>query len=140
MIAVLSFFGNMKQGSQEKAEWFIVFTSSTLRHWLMRWLNPHFQHCYAMKKSAGGHLWVIIDPMSCYTKVTTEIVDDYPHPRLYAGANAVIVPVMAHLNPSKRLHNLCVFNCVEVVKSLLGIKDFWLWTPRQLYERLTNGR
>lgn len=130
----------MTEGQRETVEWWVVFRSSQLNHWLFRYLKAPFQHCYAMKKSAGGQMWTIIDPVSSHVRATDEFVDDYPHPRLYAGPNAVILHVVAHVDQTNHKRTFCVFNCVEVVKGLLGIKDFWLWTPRQLYERLTDGR
>ena len=121
---------------KDTVDWFIIFTRSELKHWLMDKLEPNFQHCYAMKKSDGGQFWMIVNPMRSHTQVLLESVDTYPHPRLYAGAESVIVPIRASIDPLLNRHTLCVFNCVEVLKSLLGIKDFWLWTPHQLYKRL----
>lgn len=121
---------------KDTVEWFIIFTKSELKYWLMDKLEPNFQHCYAMKKSDGGQFWMIVNPMRSHTQVLLESVDEYPHPRLYTGEESVIVPIRANIDPMLNRHTLCVFNCVEVLKSLLGIKDFWLWTPYQLYKRL----
>lgn len=126
----------MDKTQKETVEWFVIFNESQLDHWLLKRLPKKFQHCYAMKKSDGGQFWVVVNPMSSHTSVTMELVDDYPHPRLYAGIDSVIVPIRVTVVTDRYRHTLCVFNCVEVVKSLLGICDFWLWTPHQLYKRL----
>lgn len=126
----------MNQGQTETVEWFVVFTRSELKTWVMRLLNPDFRHVYAMKKSEGGQFWMVVNPLRSHTHVTLELVDNYPHPRLYSGEDAVIVPIRTKIDKMNNRHTLCVFNCVEVVKSLLGIKSFWTWTPYQLYKKL----
>ena len=64
------------------------------------------------------------------------MIDDYPHPRLYADDNSVILPVKAVIDSMQSRWTLCVFNCVEVVKALLGIKNFFILTPYQLFKYL----
>jgi len=117
---------------------YVVFTKSSYKHWVMRLFNRQISHVYVMLKSTGGHFWHIINPHVNRLEVRAEFVEDYPHPRQYAGVNAVIVPVRAYISDKPRW-GLCFFTCVEVVKSVLGIKDFWIMTPWQLYKYLMKG-
>ena len=119
-------------------DYYIVFTDSTHDHWLLKRLRRSFQHVFAVKKSPGEKFWIIVNPLVAYTVVETVPVAHYPDIWALVDPNAVIVPVLAEIKEKER-HTVCVFNCVEVVKSLLGIRDFWLWTPYQLYKHLKKG-
>jgi len=118
--------------------WYIIFKGSTLKHWLFKYLQPGFKHCYAVRESPGGQFWIIMNNKSCYTDVTMVSKLDYPHIRTLEP-NSVILSIRAIINPENYRHTFCVFNCVEVCKSVLGIKSFWCWTPYQLYKELTHG-
>lgn len=120
-------------------EWFVVWKKSNHRKGLFRYLKPGMSHVYAVRKSRGGAFWIIVDPLLSHITVDMIPVDKFPHIRLYAGEEAVILPVRAKINPAPR-YTLCIFNCVEVVKGLLGIRSFWTFTPWQLYKLLKKGR
>ena len=119
--------------------WYIVFRGSEYKHWLFNWIQPEFQHCYAVKESPGGEFWIVVNNTAAHTDVQLKSKLDYPHIRLLAP-NCVILTIQAIIRPDNNRHPFCVFNCVEMCKSLLGIKAFWCWTPYQLYRRLTNVR
>jgi hypothetical protein len=117
-------------------EWYVIFTNPKYKNVLAPFLQEGFHHVFAMKKTEGGLMWQIINPMRSHIHVDIEAVDTYPHPRLYAGGDAIILPVKAKIDTLRFRGTLGVFNCVEVVKGLLGIKEFWIWTPYQLYKHL----
>ncbi len=127
----------MDKSNLHYEDWHIVFTNSKLKHWLMPHLTPGFQHCFAVKESDGGHFWIIADSKICYTDIHLASKLDYPHIRLLCP-DSVILSIRAIIRPENQRYTFCVFNCVELCKSLLGIKAFWCWTPHQLYRRLTN--
>jgi len=124
----------VNEGNSIIEYWYIIFVPSALDHWLMRYLQPNFQHCYAVKESPGGEFWIIADSKNSYTDIRLESKINHPHIRSIEP-DGVILAVRAIIRPRNR-YTLCVFNCVEVCKSVLGIRDFWLWTPWQLYKRL----
>ena len=128
----------MNTGGKTIVAWYIVFTRASELRGVMRFLKRDFTHVYAMRKSEGGQFWIIVDPMFSHLKCTLELVDDYPHPRCYTGSTAIILPVKAFIGTDSRW-TLCIFNCVEVVKALLGIRRFWIWTPYQLYQYLRRA-
>jgi hypothetical protein len=117
--------------------YYIIFRGSEYKHWLMKYLQPGFQHCYAVKESPGGEFWIVINNTAVHTDVQLVSKVDYPHIRLLAP-NSVILSIRAIIRPESYRHMFCVYNCVEVCKSLLGIKAFWCWTPYQLYKRLAT--
>lgn len=67
--------------------------------------------------------------------VRTHLVSEFPTIRDLAGKDAHIVPVVYDIKMRHRGH-LCLFNCVEVVKAVLGIKKPFIFTPYQLYRFL----
>ena len=119
-------------------KYYIVFTASKHNNWMVNMLKPPFQHVYAVKKSKGGQFWIIINPLASHTEVDMVSIAEYPHIRLYTGEDAVILPVTATMRHKDRW-SLCVINCVEIVKSLLGIRSFWIFTPKQLYNYLISA-
>ena len=120
-------------------EWFVIFTRSKKKTWFLKWLKKDFSHVYAMTLSPGKQFWIVVNPISAFLDYELLMVDKYPHPRLYAEQGAVILPVKAII-PEQERWTLCIFNCVEVVKALLGIRAFWIFTPWQLYKHLTKRR
>jgi len=129
----------MDLGNKEIIECFVIFTKSRSKHWLFKFIDSEIQHVYIMKKSEGGQFWTIINPLFSHTRIETVLVDDFIHPRCYTGDNAVIVPIKSIVDTEQQKWSFCIFNCVEVVKSFLGIKNFFILTPYQLYKRL-KGR
>ena len=118
--------------------WYVIFRKTTLKHWVFTWLNPEMQHCYAVKESPGGEFWIVVDAKNSVTEVNLLSKIDYPHIRCVAP-DSVILSIRAIIDPDNYRYTFCVFNCVEVVKSLLGIRAFWVWTPYQLYKRINHG-
>jgi hypothetical protein len=79
-----------------------------------------------------------VDGKNSCTNVELLSKIDYPHIRCIEP-NSIILSIRAIIKPENYRHTLCVFNCVEVVKSLIGVRAFWCWTPYQLYKRLSHG-
>ncbi len=118
--------------------WYVIFRKTSLKHWVFKWLDSEIQHCYAVKESPGGEFWLKVDAKNSLTEVELLSKVDYPHIRCIAP-DSVILSVRAKIDVESYRYTFCVFNCVEVVKSLLGIRAFWCWTPHQLYKRLCHG-
>jgi hypothetical protein len=125
----------MDNSNQKIEKYYVIFKRTGLKHWIFNWMDKEMQHCYAVKESAGGEFWIIIDSRNSFTDVRIESKINYPHIRCLEP-NSVILSIKAIINPDNYRHTLCIFNCVEQVKALLGIRAFWCWTPYQLYKRL----
>ena len=130
----------MQKTTATTVDYYIIFTNSQHKHWLLKRLKKKYQHVFAVKKSVGGCFWIIINPLISYTYIDIVPVLESPHIRtlLIDPENSVIVPVTATIGEKER-HTFCIINCVEIVKSLLGIRAFWVWTPYQLYKYLKRG-
>lgn len=103
----------------------------------MRWVHPNYRHVYAMRKE--GDYWIIVNPYRSYTGIELKPAYLYPDIRqIVRPLDEVMLVTVDNLGDDYRGH-LCWFTCVEVVKSLLGIKAFWCFTPYQLYKRLNNA-
>jgi hypothetical protein len=129
----------MDKADYHTEDWYIIFKKTTLKHWVFKWLDPEIQHCYAVKESPGGEFWMIVDSKNCHLDVSMVSKLDYPHIRALEP-DSVILSIKAIIRPENYRHTLCVFNCVEVCKSVLGIRSFWTWTPYQLYRYLYGRR
>jgi len=126
----------MDSNTGKRKKYFIIFERSKTKHWIYKFLNPYFQHVYLMYKSEGGHMWTIINPVVGRIDIENRFVCDFPHPRSYAGADTVIVPIMVRSKEENMSMRLGVLSCVEVIKGFLGIKSFLILTPYQLYRQI----
>lgn len=132
----------MNQSQIETVDYYLIFTKTKLRHWVFRFIDPVFQHVYAMHKSEGGCFWTVVDPIRSHLRIYTLLVDDYPHPRCYCGPDAVILPVTVSIHDDNVSGGFGPVTCVTVIKSLLGLRDWRIVTPYQLYKyirRLSHG-
>ena len=127
----------MDESPQVAVNWYIIFRKSPLKHWVFRFLDSEIQHCLAVRESDGGQFWIIVNSTNSYTDVNMVSKLDYPHIRLLEP-DSVILSIRAIIQPDNYRYTLCVNNCVEMCKSLLGIRAFWIWTPYQLYKRLRS--
>lgn len=100
------------------------------RGWV-KWLKPGFRHCY-IARNEYGKVWTVIQDTHTHLDVRTFLVEDYPTIRHLAGENANIIAVDYYIGDRYRGH-LCLFNCVEVAKAVLGIRKPFLLTPNQLF-------
>ncbi len=117
----------------------VIFKSSDSNIWLMKYLDPYFQHCYTVTESAGGQFWIVTNFRGSHTEVHIEAKQNYPTIRDLCP-DCTIVHFKAKLDPSVTIWSLCVSNCVEQCKALMGIKSFWTWTPLQLYRLITEDQ
>lgn len=110
----------------------MVFTDS--KRECVKWCKPGFRHCY-IARNEYGKVWTVIQDTMYHLDVRTFLVSDYPTIRCLAGKDAHIIPVEYNIKERHRGH-ICLFNCVEVVKAVLGIKKPFIYTPYQLYRFL----
>ena len=129
----------MRQSQIETVEYYLIFTKTKLEHWVFKLLDPVFQHVCAWQKSEGGCFWTVIDPIRSHTSVFNLTVDDYPHPRCYYGPDAVILPVRVTIHDDNIVQGFGFFTCVTVIKSLLGLRNFRIMTPFQLYKYIREN-
>lgn len=108
---------------------YLVFTDSKLKG--LKWLKEGFRHC-AVVRNEYGRLWTVIQDGYNRMSVTTYLVEDYPDPLMLFEGKSTIIPVEIQTKDRYR-GTLCLFNCVEVCKAVLGIRKTFIFTPYQLY-------
>jgi len=120
-------------------DYYIIFVNTDYRNVFLKRLKQGFQHVIAVKKSCGGKFWIVTNPMQNYTLIDIIPIRDYPNVRdLILHPDATVVEYRAFIKDRKR-HRVHFMSCVEITKSLLGIRAAWVVTPWQLYKYLTGG-
>lgn len=97
-------------------------------------LRPGFRHCFALIRS-DAH-WITLDPMLHKMDVeATQCAADFDLPAYLRrkGYRVVQAPALA---PPRRMAAPAPFTCVEAMKRLIGLHDWRVLTPWQLYRRL----
>lgn len=100
----------------------------------LRFLRPGFRHCFALIR--GDDRWLIIDPMLHKMDVNAthcEATFDLPGWMRNRGYRVVRAP---NFSPARRMACPSPFTCVEAMKRLIGLHDWRILTPWQLYCRL----
>jgi len=115
-------------------EWHVCFKDVDEKHWVQLVLEKGFSHCYAFKESPGGQFIMLVEPMRSHLDIDLLPNNEESLAKIM-DCNKVVTVVVTYDLTKDRGH-ICRFNCVEVVKSLIGIDSFWTWTPHQLYKRL----
>lgn len=111
---------------------YIFFTYTNRNYWWVRFLRPGFSHCYLLIKQDVGYVCV---EMSIYSME----VNYYPSIREFKKTldkTTVVIKNYTDVNLSLPMPFLRPFTCVEVVKRVLGIKRWTIFTPYQLYRYL----
>ena len=115
-------------------EWWVVFGDAPKRYWWTAFCRPGFEHCFALARQGGS--WVQVDPGHDFMRVAVLPVSAYTPIHALVG-DRTVVRVRASLTEQMRAPWIVgPLTCVEVVKSLLGIRSLTLLTPHQLYEHL----
>lgn len=122
----------------DRQEWHVIFTEAKIWHPLFKYLDQEFTHVYAVR-SLNDYHWLIVQPTCGNTDISIKYKSEYPRIRLIAGPDAKIITVKAKIKNRFR-GGLNWFTCVEQVKALIGIKDFWVFTPKQLYTALMGDK
>ncbi len=120
---------------------YVVFSDSTGLWWL-RFLKKGFKHCYLIVRIQNNpDIWLEINPMSnqVYFFEYSTVFDINYIKHLQKDKGMTLVPVEFNQAPLK-CAPIGVFTCVELIKRVLGIHKFFLFTPHQLYKFLTNNQ
>ena len=126
----------MSSGDDIIEEWHVCFKDVPNKHWIQRFIKKGFLHCYAFKESPGGQYWMIVEPMRSH--VDFDIIPKSKENFEQLTNCNKLVTVVVRYDLTKDRGHFCRFNCVEVVKSLIGVSSFWTFTPYQLYKRLIS--
>lgn len=127
---------------ENKTTWYVVFTSRDVKpHWVHRFLNRNFLHCYCFRAIEGQEqdLIYVADPTTA--NIDSRIIEGM-HASLFAHSlkfipNTKVLTFETSLDFSGKI--LTIWNsvptCVSIVKMFLGIHAY-AQTPYQLYKHL----
>ena len=111
--------------------YFVVFTQG-IPQWY-DWFFPRgYAHTYLL--IWDEFCWIVLHPTTGITEVHLIGMPEFSHPDNWLQDPDATV-VEAELEWDEGMRNpwiLTPMTCVEVVKSALGVRRFWLLTPRQL--------
>ncbi len=127
---------NLNEDFSAQAKAWVLFCDVADKYPL-RLLKKGFRHC-ALLLIHNGYA-VVIDPLS--TRLICDVVvvrdeDDFIN-KIKARMYVVAVEKKSKILSQKPFH-LRPLSCVEVVKHALGIRNFFIFTPFQLYKFLTK--
>jgi hypothetical protein len=106
------------------------------RTWIMERLKPGFSHVEVWKHN--GLFWLRVNPYIEHADVTA----DYGPPWVSLAA---LNPTVLHVRrsvPANKPYDLFAVGpqtCVELAKAFVGLRDFFVRTPYQLYKKLKDG-
>lgn len=114
----------------------VVFVHET-DLWYLKCLEPGFRHCFLVIND--GQQWIAIDPMAHQFMIDAlPLANDFDLAEYFGGEGHLVVETQLRRAPH-RPAPLMPFTCVETIKRVLGIHDWSIITPYQLYRFLTNG-
>ena len=117
---------------REKA--WVIFSGQTEIPYL-RLLRNGFRHCFIVLRR--GEHWITLDPLSNKTEIELHhLPEDFNLPEWLQNRGHIVVEAelkKSHLKPLP----LALFTCTEAVKRVLGINEWRVMTPWQLYKHLT---
>lgn len=118
-------------------QWTVCFSSKVNKHWVQRYLKQGFWHCYAFTLSPGGEFFQVIDPTRSHTSIDLVPATEEEYERLINGVT--YVNIITTIDTRLDRGGVCRINCVEIIKSFIGLKSFWTITPWQLYKRIIKN-
>jgi hypothetical protein len=102
-----------------------------------RWLQPGFKHVEVWKHN--GLFWLRVNPYVEHADVTA----DYGPPWVSLAAFSPTVIHVRRAVPANKPYDLCAFGpqtCVELAKAFIGLRNFFVRTPYQLYKKLKDAK
>lgn len=115
--------------------WYIAFVNGRGQNFWDVVTTEEFRHCYAF--TWDGYNWIVVDPLGQSLEI--EVLPfgdevDFPAKIVEDGQKLVYF--------SKHEDNRFIFRglmtCVSTMKHLLGIRAWWVVTPKQLYNYLRS--
>ena len=112
----------------------VVFknTAGQRQHWLAPLLKDGFRHCGVAVEA--GDYWVFVDPNPDCIRFLVPALRNYDLAKYFRDQGFSTVELET-AGGEVRVP-LVVSNCVGVVKTVLGIREFSIITPYQLYKYL----
>lgn len=118
----------------------VVVFQDEVSLWWLRLLRPGFRHCYLLLPCGENSYLELNAYSNCLLVQIRRFGVGYDYlAELERQGKTLIRDVLVEKAPLKPAP-LAPFSCVELVKRVLGIHDFFLITPNQLYKKIKNCR
>lgn len=128
-----------KLGRPAHRRYFFVCTQGNW-HWWDLFLRRGYAHCFLLIWDEC--VWIAVHPTQSITEVSLVMPykGEFANPKEWLlDPKATVVEAELEWSDSMRVPwVISPVTCVEVIKSVLGIRRFWLWTPYQLQRYLTR--
>lgn len=125
---------------QGPIEWQVFFVDREELYWFDYLFHTRqgFRHCFVVGYQPQSYQYILMDWMG--HKLQMEILHPWRYQQLMEALEEkqhTIVTFRPNVDDeSISLLRQPLLYCVEAVKHLLGIRNFFIWTPYQLYREL----
>ena len=121
--------------------YWVVFCATTQLRWL-RILKAGFRHCFVVRHD--GRHWITIDPLAGFLDVAVQpVAASRDLIAWYRSQGHCAVAAQADRPAPSRARSptthLAPLTCVSVCKRVLGLHDWRIVTPFQLYRHLCRA-
>jgi len=128
------------EGCVQRDMWVVFYSPPCNGTWWSKRLHKGYGHCLTIQWD--GFMWILTNHALDHTAVRVLPVESFDDVKTYIeqfhqGENFTWVHVKTQLNSDRpmRLKWLWTpYTCTELVKATLGIEDYFIWTPYQLYK------
>lgn len=112
----------------------VVFSDETDLGFL-KVLRRGFRHCFVVIRDQG--CWLSCDPLAHVTELSVlNVPEDFDVLNWLRKQGMIVVKVSPQIRPKHKILPPMLFTCVEAVKRLIGLREWWVLTPWQLYRAL----
>jgi len=124
---------------ENEIDWYIVFADGGRWHIWDIFTSPGYRHCFAIRWD--GFNWVLIEPFGSWLEVQVMPYgpkDNVPQLMVSLGHKVMYI----RKSRQNKFIMRGILTCVTIMKHLLGIRAWWILTPKQLakyLERKYNG-
>lgn len=115
----------------------VVFSGETEIRWLRVLLRAGFRHCFVLVCKNGR--WICLDPLAHRLDLDLPDVPEGFDWSGWLGARGLrVVRTVVNQGMESSRFSLAPFSCVEAVKRVLGLRNWRIVTPWQLYRFLSR--
>lgn len=114
----------------------VAFWPNNKKGWFWRWVGPFGHVSLFIEDSAGKLIHINQTSGGLFFELIPFSAETY----LRHAKGMVVLEWEANGLEVANKRKKGIITCVSVAKSALGINDFWILTPKQLYRRIRHGR
>lgn len=132
-----------EQGDIQRDLWVVFYTPKHL-YWWNKHLKKGYSHCLTLQWD--GFMWIVSNHTAGHTEVFTLPVEEWDKVKMFIewsfkGEDFSYVHVNTSLSSDNKVRTKCFlapYTCTESVKATLGLRDYCIFTPYQLYKHFVS--